>query len=276
MKPSDYIIAVTESSFEYDVIAYSRQNPVIVDFWAEWCGPCRSLGPLLERLTQEANGAFRLAKVDVDANPNLALRFSVRSIPAVKAFRDGRQIAEFVGAQPEARVREFFRSIAPSQSDLQLEKAIGLLEMGHWAEAEKAFQQYLSKHPNYPAALLGMVRALLAQGKAAEGRKILLNFPASKEYHEAEKLRPLAEALMRLPGNAETDSPLEAAYLRALNLILRGNIEAAMDGLLDVLRENRTYRNGEPRKVLVGLFEILGETNPVTRDYRAELANILF
>jgi putative thioredoxin len=276
MKPSDYIIEVTESSFEYDVIAYSKQTPVIVDFWAEWCGPCRSLGPLLERLTQEANGGFRLAKVNVDANPNLALRFSVRSIPAVKAFRDGRMVSEFVGAQPEDRVREFLRGIAPSQSDLQLEKAIGLAEMQQWANAEAAFRQYLSKHPDYPAALLGLAKTLLVQGKAAEGRKLLVNFPASKEYHDAEKLRSLADALVRLPPADDLENPLDAAYQRALNLILRGNIEAAMDGLLDVLRENRGYRNGEPRKVMVGLFEILGENNPSTRNYRAELASVLF
>jgi len=97
MMASDHIISVTEADFEYEVIAYSKQMPVVVDFWAEWCGPCKTLGPILERLAQEANGAFRLAKVDVDANPNLALRFSVRSIPNVKAFQDGQVVAEFVG-----------------------------------------------------------------------------------------------------------------------------------------------------------------------------------
>jgi putative thioredoxin len=276
MKPSDYIIEVTETSFEYDVIAYSRQTPVIVDFWAEWCGPCRSLGPLLERLTQEANGAFRLAKVNVDTNPNLALRFSVRSIPAVKAFRDGHMVSEFVGAQPEDRVREFLRAIAPSQSDLQLEKAFGLAEMQQWANAEAAFRQYLVKNPDYPPALLGLAKTLLVQGKAAEGRKLLTKFPASKEYHSAEKLRPLADALVRLPAADDSENPLDAAYQRAFNLILRGNLEAAMDGLLDILRQNRNYRNGEPRKVMVGVFEILGENDPATRTYRAELASVLF
>lgn len=275
MKPSDYIIEVSEASFEYDVIAYSRQTPVIVDFWAEWCVPCRTLGPLLERLTQEAQGAFRLAKVNVDSNPNLALRFSVRSIPAVKAFRDGRMVSEFVGTQPEDRVKEFLRSIAPSQSDLQLEKAQGLAEMQQWANAEAAFRQFLSKHPEYPPALLGLAKTLLVQGKVAEGHKLLINFPASKEYHEAEKLRPLAETLAR-PPIPDSENLLDAAYTRALNLLMRGNLEASMDGLLDILREDRHYRKGEPRKVMIGIFEILGENHPATREYRTELASVLF
>ncbi len=277
MKPSDYIIAVTESSFEYDVIAYSRQSPVIVDFWAEWCGPCKSLGPLLERLTQEAQGALRLAKVDVDANPNLALRFSVRSIPAVKAFRDGQMTAEFVGNQPEGRVRDFFRSLAPSQTDLMLEKALGLLDLQSWAEAEKAFRQFVAKTPGHPAALLGLSKCLLAQGRVADGRKILLEFPASKEYLDAEKLRPLADVLVRSAlDDLESENLLDAAYARALSLIKRGKFEPAMDGLLDILRQDKRYRNGEPRRVILGVFEILGENNAITRQYRNELAMILF
>ena len=107
MMASGYIITVTEADFEYEVVAFSQQLPVVVDFWAEWCVPCKTLGPLLEKLADEAQGSFRLAKVDVDSSPNLALRYGVRSIPNVKAFRDGQVVAEFVGAQPEPRLREF-------------------------------------------------------------------------------------------------------------------------------------------------------------------------
>ncbi len=117
MMASDFIVDVSEADFDFEVLAYSQQAPVVVDFWAEWCAPCRVLGPILERIAQEANGNFRLARVNVDDNPNLALRFLVRSIPAVKAFKGGKMVAEFVGAQPEPKVREFLRALIPSQDD---------------------------------------------------------------------------------------------------------------------------------------------------------------
>jgi putative thioredoxin len=277
MMASDHIITVTEADFEYEVIAYSKQRPVVVDFWAEWCGPCKMLTPILEHLAQEAEGAFRLAKVDVDANPNLALQYGVRSIPNVKAFRDGQVVAEFLGMQPEGRVRDFLHGIAPSEHDLTLEKAQGLLQLGEWAEAEKTYRQYLSKTPENPTGLLGLVRSLMLQRKLAEARPILHSFPASKEYASAESLSLLASAISRAQeAPAFSDDPLEAAYFNALRLASHGNFEAAMDGLLEVLRQNKNYRNGEVRKVLLGMFEMLGDENPLTRQYRAELASVLF
>src|SRR5512139_3568309 len=125
---TDNIKVVNESDFEYEVIAFSNQVPVIVDFWAEWCRPCKTLTPILEKYAVESQGSFRLAKVNVDENPNLALRFSVRSIPNVKAFRDGQVVSEFLGLQPEPRVKEFIRNLAPSQIDLLLEKGQSQLE----------------------------------------------------------------------------------------------------------------------------------------------------
>jgi putative thioredoxin len=249
----------------------------VVDFWAEWCGPCRSLTPLLEKLAQEANGSFRLAKVDVDANPNLALRYGVRSIPNVKAFRDGEVVDEFLGAQPESRVREFIRTLAPSERDLLFEKAQGLLEMGQYANAEAAFRQFLAKSPQHPSALLGLVRCLLFQGHLHQSNLILQDFPPSKEYPHAQMMLPLAKALLAVE-NAPlfSDDPLEAAYFNALRLVRKANLEAAMDGLLDVLRQDKHYRDSEPRRVLLGIFELLGDVHPLTRQYRQELALVLF
>jgi putative thioredoxin len=277
MMASEHIISVSEADFEYQVIEFSKQMPVVVDFWAEWCGPCKTLGPILERITDEAKGAFRLAKVDVDQNPNLALRFNVRSIPSVKAFRDGQLVAEFVGLQPESRIREFLRNLAPSEHDLVLEKAISQLEQEQWEDAETSLREFLKKNPNNPAGLLGLARSLLAQGLVEEPARILSAFPASKEYNTAQVLHPLVKALTEfkdLPGYSE--NPLEAAYINALRLIKLGNFEAAMDGLLDILRQDKRYRDDGVRKVLLGLFEVLGPKNYLTRQYRNELALVLF
>jgi putative thioredoxin len=277
----DFIIDVSEADFEYEVVNYSQETPVVVDFWAEWCGPCKMLGPILEKLAQEGQGKFRLAKVNVDENPKLAMRYNVRSIPSVKAFRDRKVVAEFVGAQPEPRIRDFIQALAPSSADLIMEKASSFVEMQEWKSAEEAFRQALVEKPGFPPAMMGLAKSLLAQGLGDDALFILEDFPASREFSQAEQLIPLAEALSRFlaenrDNGGEPDDSLEAAYQRALRLISLGNLPAAMDGLLDILRQDKNYQAGQARKALLGLFELLGADNPLTRQYRSELASILF
>jgi putative thioredoxin len=282
MMASDFIVDVSEADFDYEVLAYSQQAPVVVDFWADWCAPCRVLGPILERIAQQANGSFRLARVNVDDNPNLALRFLVRSIPAVKAFKGGKIVSEFAGAQPEPKVREFLRALIPSQDDLALEKAFSLLQMQQPKSAEKAFREVLEKTSDSTVAQLGLVKCLLFQGRATECQGLLRNFPASREYSSAESLRPLADALVRLEngnlthGDLENENNLDAAYRNSMRLFQRGNIPATLDGLLDILRQDKRYRDGEVRREILGILELLGESHPLTRQYRNELASVLF
>jgi putative thioredoxin len=278
MMASDFIIDVTESDFEFEVIKFSFNAPVIVDFWATWCKPCQVLSPLLESLANEAKGAFRLAKVDVDPNPNLALRFSVRSIPTVKAFIQGKVVAEFVGVQPENRIREFLsKLLPPDETSLLLEKAESFLSAQDWSEAEKLFRNVLIERPEHPQATLGLIKSILAQGKSQEARLLLRNFPASPQYHQAEKLRPLSDALVDYDQNKLPDTTdLDIAYLACIRLARRGNFPAALDGLLDIIRQNRHYKNDKPRLVFLGILEILGEQDPQTRQYRSELASVLF
>jgi putative thioredoxin len=275
---SEHIFEVDESTFESEVLLRSHEVPVAVDFWAAWCGPCKTLGPLLERLTIEGGGAFRLAEVDVDGNPNLAARYGVRGIPAVKGFRGGVVVAEFVGAQPEPLVRRFVQNLAPSAESIALERARSLLLTRHWAEAEQAFRALLDEEENSPAATLGLIKSLLMQGRGTEAEGLLNRFPSGTEWVEAEKLRPLAQALVLADASSAflPDSPLEAAYVRAASLIGRGNLPAAMDGLIELLRQDKYYRKGAPRQVLLGLFLLLGDDDPLTRQYRDELASILF
>ncbi len=277
MMASDHIIDVSEADFEYQVLAYSQHIPVVVDFWAEWCVPCRTLGPMLERLTLEAGGTFRLAKVNVDQNQNLSLRYNVRSIPAVKAFRDGKMVSEFVGMQPEPKLKEWLRALAPSSTDLLLEKGLSLISEGEWVSSQEAFQEILKVNPDSAPALFGLAKSILAQGQVDEAQRILQSLPPSREFARAEALLPLTQALIRQQnGENNHDQPLEAAYQRALRLILRGNIPASLDGLLDILREDKYFRDGEVRQVILGLFELMGDENPVTRQYRQELASVLF
>lgn len=272
------IIDVNELNFDQEVIQYSHHVPVVVDFWAPWCGPCRILGPVLEHLAREAQGAFRLAKVNVDENPNLAMRFGVRGIPAVKAFHQGRVVDEFVGVVPEQRLREFLRKLAPNPTDLVMEKGTSLLEAFDWKGAEAVFREILLQRPDLTPARLGLAKALLMQGKAREALELLRGFPASREFTAAQNLLPLAEALVWLEEHPQgaSDDPLEAMYVRALELIRRGNIEAAMDGLLEIMRRHKRYKNDMPRKLMVALFEILGQHHPLTKQYRKELSMVLF
>ena len=274
---NEHIISVNEADFEFKVIQYSKQVPVVVDFWAPWCGPCKEISPVLAELAEKASGSFRLAKVNVDESPNLALRYSVRSIPTVKAFRDAHVISEFTGAIPPAQIRDFVRALAPSQHDLVLEKGLGLLDMQNWAGAEENLQKFLGKFPANPEALLGLARSLLGQGYINEAREILVNFPASKEYNTAEILIKLVKPLERVKSQTTLpDDPLEAAYVHALHLVLHGKFEAAMDGMLDILRQDKHFHSDEARRVMVGLFELLGQDSPLTRQYRNELAMVLF
>jgi putative thioredoxin len=278
MMASDFIVDVSESDFEYQVLAYSQNVPVVVDFWASWCVPCKVLGPILEKLAMEGQGSFRLARLDVDANQNLAMRFNVRSIPSVKAFRNGVVVSEFNGALPEARVRDFIRAIAPAKDDLMIEKGLSLLLLNQPEKAEETFRQVLEDLPGNPAASLGLAKSLLYQGETRESLEILHSFPASHELNSATTLLPLATALGR---NADRDpmeigDVLEAAYQNSLRLFRRGNLEASMDGLLDIMRQDKRYRNGEVHKVVLGILELISADEANVRQYRNELASILF
>lgn len=275
MNPSEHIIDVNESDFQYEVLAFSGQRPVVVDFWAEWCVPCKTLDPILENLALEAGGAFRLAKLDVDANSKLAMDYGVRGIPAVKAFRNGQVIAEFNGLRTEPQIREFLKALSPSTNDLAVGKAYSLLSTGDWSGAEEALRDALKENQDHPGALLGLARSLLAQGRPTDALPILREFPVSKEYAIAEQLIPLAQAMADQDAKPRKDEHA-AIYVNALRLVGKGQIAAALDGLLEILRADKQYRKGEARQVVLGLLQVLGEENSQSREYRAELASLLF
>ncbi|MCJ7519942.1 MAG: thioredoxin [Anaerolineaceae bacterium] len=278
MNTSEYSIDVSEVNFEYEVITFSKNVPVLVDFWAEWCQPCKSLSPILERLVAEAKGSMRLAKVNIDQNPNLARQFNVRSIPTVKAFIEGQVAGEFAGAQPEGRVREFISKLTPpSPLDLDIEKGQGLLLSHQWSEAEKILQGVLNQKPESAVARLGLAKALLAQGKADAALGYLEEIPDSRELHTAELLKPFTLALQRMDrGDLPEDSDLDAVFHNSLRLARQGKFPLALDGLLDILRQDKHYRDELARNVILGILELMGNEDPQTREYRSELASALF
>jgi putative thioredoxin len=275
---SDNIIEVSEANFEFEVIIYSQNIPVVVDFWASWCRPCKVLSPMLERLARDAGGAFRLAKIDTDANPNLAILYNIRSLPTVKAFSSGQVVAEFTGMQPEDRLREFITKITPpSPATLALEKGESLLALQLWEEAEEVFRSLLEQFPDHPSALLGSSRSLLALNQPREALLILRAFPASRQFVRAQILLPLAEAQVEFINNElPSNSDLDAAFRAAIRLAGKGNLPAALDGLLDLLRQEKSYGQGRARQVYLAILEILGDDNQLTRQYRAELGSVLF
>jgi len=278
MMTTDNIINVNEMNFEYEVVAYSRNIPVLVDFWAEWCQPCKALSPLLEKVVDEAGGGLRLAKVNIDQNPNLAAQFNVRSIPTVKAFIDGQVAGEFVGAQPENRLREFIgRLTPPSPLDLEFEKGQGLLAGQNWHAAESVLRKVLEQRPESGAVQLGLAKTLLAQNQAEEALELLKSVPSGREYSQAQLMLPFADCLREFKLDLLPDeSSLDAIFRNSLRLAGQAKFPLALDGLLDILRENKRYRDGLVKQVVLGILEVMGEEDPQTRAYRVELASVLF
>jgi putative thioredoxin len=275
---SEYILDVDEATFETEVILKSHEVPVVVDFWAPWCGPCRMLSPMLERQAIEAGGSFLLAKINVDDNPALSIRFGVQGIPAVKAFRYGDIAAEFVGVQPETVVQRFIEGLVPSETQQAIDEALSLLGTRHYQQAESAFRDVLDENESNADAALGLVESLLMRGQGDEALEILEHFPAGTAWAKAERYKPLAELLVessQQEAGSEAD-PMEASLHQSARLIERGNLEAAMDGFLSILREDKNYRDGTVKQVMLALFELLGDQDPTTRKYREELASVLF
>ena len=278
MMATDNKIDVNELNFEYEVIAYSRNIPVLVDFWAEWCKPCQALSPLLEKIVDEANGSLRLAKVNIDQNPNLALQFNVRSIPTVKAFIDGQVAGEFSGMQPEMRLREFIgRLTPPSPLDLDIEKGQGLLANHDWNDAESVLRKALEQRPESVAIQLGLAKALLAQDKPEEALELLKAIPSGREYNQAQLLLPYAESLLQFKQDLLPDeNTLDAIFRNSIRLAGQGKFPPALDGMLDILRADKRFHGGLVKQAILGILEIMGEDDPQTRGFRAELATVLF
>jgi putative thioredoxin len=283
--PDRPIRDVPERDFEREVLDRSRTVPVVVDLWAPWCAPCRALGPVLERLAEEHAGAFVLAKVNVDEAPAVAQALRVQSIPAVKAFRDGVLVAEFVGAQPEHAVRQFIAAVLPSEADRLVRDAEVRAAAGDADAARALFADALAREPRHARGLLGLARLHVAGGDDAEALALLERMPPGAPVaREAERLA--AELRTR------TDATGDAAALRArieaapedldarlhLGRVLaaRGKYEDALVELLEIVRRDPKHADEAARKAMLDVFEVLGPGHPLADRFRSELARTLF
>jgi putative thioredoxin len=267
------VIEVNETNFEQEVIARSNDVPVVVDFWAPWCGPCRTLGPTLERLASEAKGEWVLAKLNVDENPRLSSMFQVQSIPAVKAVHQGKIVDEFVGALPESQVRTWLKRFLPQQENSLLEAAKEL-EARAPQEAAARYRLILGDEPQNEEALFLLGRLLLLQGET-EGIETLRQVPAGTPfYNRAQAMLPLADLIAAADQPAEGDSA--ERYKQAASLVRTGAYSGAMSELLNLIMRDRAFHDDGARKALLGLFAALGDEDQLVPAYRRKLANALF
>ena len=282
---NQWTIDVNEENFEAEVLERSTEVPVMVDFWAEWCGPCKVLGPVLEKLADEYAGEFILAKVNVDENQGLAGAFGIQGIPAVKLFKDGDLASEFTGALPEPMLREFLSKFLPTAADKQALEAQALEEEGKTAEAKALYQTILESDPNHAKVLLGLGRLAMNEGDSATALEHLDKVPmVADERKEADRL--IARLNLQAGGTPNEAALREKVKVEPNNIAARFELaqalagaekyEEALNEFLTIVKADREFQDDGARKAMIQIFEVLGPDDPLTDKYRSELAKVLF
>ena len=282
------MVEVTDASFDREVVARSHETPVIVEFWAPWCGPCRILGPVLESLAEEFAGQVQLARLNTDENPVVSQQHGIESIPAVFAYQDGQPVSQFLGALPEPQVREFVEALLPSSADMAAQEAEALVEQGQPAAALERFEQIVADDPSHEGSTAMLAHLLLQGGDEERAEELANRVPANKgakrtlaTIHLRRAARGQDEAALRArlsadAGDATDMSDAEGEYRLGALLADRAEWQEALDRLLQSVRLDRSLDDDAARLLLLDAFVMLGDESPLTQDYRRRLGSVLF
>ncbi len=287
----DLIKDAGEATFEQDVLDASKEVPVIVDFWAPWCGPCKTLGPMLEDAVKAAGGKVRMVKINVDENQAIAAQLRIQSIPTVYGFWQGQPVDGFQGALPASEIKTFVKKLADQAGDGGLSEAVeaaeAMLAEGAAADAAQTFAAILEEEPNNPAAYGGLVRAHIAAGDLAKAEAVLNGAPAEISHapeleaahaqleltRQAENVAPLDELRAAVEANPDD---LQARFDLAIALHSSGQTEEAVNELLEIFRRDREWNDEAAKKQLFTVFDALPPQDPIVLNGRRKLSSLIF
>lgn len=273
---------VSDAAFDVEVLERSHELPVLVDFWAEWCGPCRMLGPVLEQIADENEGRFELAKVDTDAAPSAASRYGIRSIPAVKLFVQGKVVAEFVGALPGGTIRKFLDEHLPSEADAKVEEGRAALVAGDAPAARAALEAALQLAPNHPEAHMGLARLAFDEGDAAAVEQhvdaIDLGSPTRDKAEFLRKALVFHRERDAIGGRAAAEArvaadpkDLDAWYALGCSLALEHRWQESLDAFFESIMQKPKHRDAAAHKAVLVVFGLLGRDHELTDPYQRKL-----